>query len=180
MVHRDLSAVGGGVSRVKLADFEYVLQVGVNLPVRCTKYGMTVLPRLHVMRAGYEAGGGSETPNQGAEVRVGSVSAGATLAKAGVDLAQEFQISGRPSRIGASVCWVHEFGSGRRGVDLSLGGAPGMVRYESSRSSADSMQLGFFGDWQVSPRVSLRLNMDHQRQDGQRGTYAGASIGVGL
>jgi outer membrane autotransporter protein len=177
-VSRNLNVAGGGASTARAEGSEWTGQVGVALPLR-SKDGSTVLtPSVHLLHANVSQDAFTQSSLGGLEARVNSSSTKSTAVRTGVQAAKLTKLASKPTRLTASLDWVHSFDSNAADVDIALTGAGSTTaRFSGSKSSQDTIRFGLGGEVAVTERVRVRLNVDERFQGGVNSTFGSASVG---
>jgi hypothetical protein len=178
-VTRSVNVPGGGGSTARAEGSEWTGQLGVALPLR-SKDGSTVLtPSVHLLHANVSQDAFTQSSLGGLEARVNNSSTKSTAVRTGVQAAKLTKLANKPTRLTASLDWVHSFDSNSADVDIALTGAGATTaRFSGSNSSQDTIRFGVGGEVALTERVRVRLNVDERFQGGVNSTFGSASVGV--
>jgi uncharacterized protein with beta-barrel porin domain len=178
-ITRNVNVAGGGVSSSRAEGSEWTGQLGVALPLR-SKDGSTVLtPSIHLLHANARQDAFSESSLGGLEARVSGSTTKSTAIRTGVQAAKITKLAKKPTRLTASLDWVHSLDSSLTDVDIALAGAGTTnARFSGSKSSHDTIRAGVGCEVAFTERVRFRVNVDERFQGGVNSTFGSVSVGL--
>jgi outer membrane autotransporter protein len=136
-------------------------------------------PSLHVLHSNVKQDKVTESSLNGLEALVNANTSKSTAVRTGVQAAKLTQLAGRPTRLTASLDWIHSFDSNREDVEIALSGAGATTsRFQGSRSGKDAVRFGLGGEVSLTDRTRFRLNVDQQVRTGVNSTFGSASFSV--
>jgi len=176
---RSVDVAGGGATSGKSQASEWTGQIGFAVPFRTESGSLMLTPSLHVIHASVSQDATTESSLNGLEASVNSKTTEATALRTGFQAAKLTKLGTLPTRLTASLDWVHSFESASNDVNIGLVGAgKATYRFQSSKSGQEAIRVGVGAEVFLSDRTRFRLNLDEQMKSGVNSVYGSVSIGL--
>jgi uncharacterized protein with beta-barrel porin domain len=178
-LRRSVNVPGGGSTSGKSLGSEWTGQFGFAVPLRSETGSVILTPSLHVLHSSVKQDGLTESALNGLNAIVDGNSTSSTAVRTGVQAAKITKLADKPTRLTASLDWIHSFDSDRTDVGIALSGAGSTVsRFQGSRTGQDAIRAGIGAEMALTERTRLRLNVDRQQRSGVSSTYGSASFSL--
>jgi len=174
---RTIPVSGGGSTAGKSEGSEWTGQIGAAVPLRAGDGSVVVTPSVNLIHSSVTQDALTESSVGGLEASVGKNSTATTSLRTGVQAAKLTRLADKPTRLTASIDWVHSFNNSTSDADIALTGAGSTsARFRGSRGGNDTFRVGVGAEIALTERTRIRLNVDERLRNAVQSTFGSATV----